>query len=90
MKQNNQPSSNAARMVSVSGLAVFVLGYMLWEIVSAYIQGGQDAPTLGILIAAIVILGGGIVFALWIMFAKGKAFLPNRELTDTTDESIAQ
>ena len=87
MKQENQPSANAARMVSVSGLAVFVLGYMLWEIVSAYFRGGSEAPTLGILIAAIVILGGGIVFALWIIFAKGRVFLPNREQVDTTDKS---
>ena len=86
MKQNNQSSSNAARMVSVSGLAVFVLGYMLWEIVSAYIQGGQDAPTMGILIAAIVVLGGGIGFALWIIFAKGKAFLPSRNQEEMQDQ----
>lgn len=90
MKQKNQPSANAARMVSVSGLAVFVLGSMLWEIISAYIQGGSNAPTLGILIAAIVILGGGIVFALWIILSKGRVFLPNHEQTDTTDESIAE
>ena len=76
MKQNDPSSSNAARIVSVSGLAVFVLGYMLWEIVSAYIAGGSDAPTVGILIAAILVLGGGMVFALYLMIGKGRAFLP--------------
>ncbi len=83
MKQKNQSASSATRMISVSGLAVFVLSSMLWEIVSAYIQGGSDAPSTGILIAAILILGGGIAFALWLIISKGKLFLPSTEQEDT-------
>lgn len=79
MNQKNQPSSSAGRIISISGLSVFVLGSMLWKIVSAYIQGGSDAPSIGVLIAAILILGGGILFALWLIISKGKLFLPSNE-----------
>lgn len=75
MKQKNQPSSGATRIVSISGLTIFVLGSMLWEIVSAYLRGGADAPSVGILIAALLVLGGGIVFAVWLIARHGKAFL---------------
>ena len=76
MKKDMERVPSATRIISVSGLAVFVLGSMLWEIISAYIRGGTDAPTIGILIAAIVVLGGGIAFALWLIFSRGKRFMP--------------
>ena len=76
MKKDMERAPAATRIISVSGLTVFVLGSMLWKIIRAYIQGGADAPTIGILIAAIVVLGGGIAFALWLIFSKGKGFMP--------------
>lgn len=76
MKEKKQPTANTTHMVSISGLAVFVLGSMLWNTVSAYIHGGSDAPTLGILIAALLVLGGGIVFALWLMIRSSRLSSP--------------
>ena len=85
MKQNSKSSSSATRMVGVSGLALFVLGSMLWEIVSAFIRGGSDAPTVGILIAAILILGGGMAFALYLIMKKGKPLRKQeQEVSDET------
>lgn len=87
MKQKNNPSSAAARIVSVSGLTVFVLGSMLWEIVSAYLRGGSDAPTVGILIAGILILGGGILFAVLLIVRNSKPFLTaSQQEQDTPPE----
>lgn len=44
-------------------IAVMVLSSMLWDIVSAYVAGGDDAPSTPILVVAIVVLGGGTVFS---------------------------
>ena len=87
MKQAKPRSSATTRIISVSGLAIFVLGSMLWEIVSAYIRGGSDAPTVGILIAAVLVLGGGLVFAVCLILRNSKVFLPSsgQEQTSPTD-----
>ena len=49
---------------------------MLAQIVQGYIAGGEDAPSLGLLLLAIVVLGGGAVFIGvlgWKEWKKGKA-----------------
>lgn len=40
-------------------LAVGVVLYWLYGIVSSYFQGGADAPSLTLVIVAVVVLGGG-------------------------------
>jgi hypothetical protein len=44
---------------------VLAIGYVLWMLkglVEAYVAGGPDAPSLGMLLGAIAVLGGGCVF----------------------------
>ena len=78
MNKNTPSTSNSGRIISVSCLTVVVLLSMLWEIVSAYLAGGSDAPSIGILIAAIVILGGGTLFAIILILRHAKHFLPGQ------------
>lgn len=57
------------------GLAVLLELYFLMELVKAYRAGGEDAPSLGVLILGIVVLGGGAVllcFLAWREWKKAK------------------
>ncbi|MEA4964499.1 MAG: hypothetical protein VB055_01585 [Oscillospiraceae bacterium] len=40
-------------------LAMFYVFYMLFSLVKLYLAGGEGAPSLSLLIAGIVLLGGG-------------------------------
>ena len=71
--------SGPNRTVIFPALAVFLLAAMLWDIVSAYIAGGEDAPSLTVLIVAIVVLGGGTVFALLQSYRTWKALNAEKE-----------
>ena len=42
-------------------LAIAYVGYLCIQMVKTYTQGGPDAPSLGLLIAGIAVLGGGAV-----------------------------
>ena len=60
-KETQQPG-NPTTMMLFRALAI---GYVLWMLkglIEAYVKGGEDAPTLMMLVGAIVLLGGGCVF----------------------------
>ena len=40
-----------------------VLSSMLWDVVEAFLAGGEEAPSVPMLILAIVLLGGGTIFS---------------------------
>lgn len=88
MNQIKQPSAAAGRTLAVSGLTLFVLGAMLWEIVSTYLAGGNDAPTVGVLVAALIVLGGGMVFAAFLIFRQIKQF--QSEETQNSEEDVSE
>lgn len=60
-EQETRPA-NPTNMVLIRVLAVGYLMYTLYNMITAYIAGGEDAPSLGLLIAAIVIFVGGSVW----------------------------
>lgn len=44
---------------------ILAVGYVIWilkDLVVAYMAGGEDAPSLGMLITTIVVFGAGIAF----------------------------
>ena len=53
---------NPNNMVLIRLLAVGYLMYCLYEMIEMYIAGGEDAPSLGLLIGAIVLFVGGSVW----------------------------
>lgn len=53
---------NPNTLLGVRVLAVGYLIYCLWSIVKMYMEGGEEAPSLWLLILAIVVLGGGAIF----------------------------
>ena len=83
-EQNKQPetrtdfrkTNEATRAATFRLIAVGVVLYWLFGIVKAYLQGGPEAPSLGLLIVAIVIMGGGsavIGLLTWKNWKKAKA-----------------
>lgn len=60
-KKEEQPV-NPNFMLMIRVLAVGYLGYCLLELIKLYRAGGADAPSLPLLIGAIVVLGGGAVW----------------------------
>jgi len=61
-EQTPQQPGNPTTMILFRLLAI---GYVLWimkDLVAAYIAGGEEAPSLWMLLGAIVLLGGGCVF----------------------------
>ena len=83
-EQNKQPetrtdfrkTNDATRVATFRLIAIGVVLYWLFGIVKAYIQGGPEAPSLGLLIVAIVVMGGGsavIGLLTWKNWKKAKA-----------------
>ena len=69
MSQNRR---NPNSLLAMRGLAVFAVLYMLWPIVQSYIAGGEEAPTLGMLLLAIAVLGGCAVFIAFLGWKEWK------------------
>lgn len=78
MDKNTQTGNR----IVLCGIATVMLASMLWTIVKAYLAGGPEAPTLAILLLAIAVLGGGMVFAVLYaisLFKKYSAPKPRQE-----------
>ena len=62
-QKKSEPSRrNPNNVLTIRIMGVLFVLYMLAQIVQGYIAGGEDAPSLGLLLLAIVVLGGGAVF----------------------------
>lgn len=75
---NSKPtaSNNKNRndtMLTFRLLAVGYILYMVWQVIKAYIEGGEEAPSVLVLVLTIVLLGGGAVFVLIISLKQYRA-----------------
>lgn len=85
-KEMQQPA-NPSTMILFRALAV---GYVLWMLkglVEAYIAGGEDAPSLGLLLGAIAVLGGGCV---WVGIMSYKQWKRMKEEQRLYNEEMAR
>ena len=70
--QEQRQPGNPTTMLMFRVLAV---GYVLWmlkDLVVAYFSGAEDRPSLGLLIGAILVLGGGCVWIGWMTYKQWK------------------
>lgn len=65
-----QPRSMQTTLM-IRVLAVGYILYMLYNIVKSYFAGGADAPSLTLLLVAILVLGGG---SLWVAVVTWKDY----------------
>lgn len=61
-EEKKTPKFGASRTVYFPMIGFVVLVAMLWEAVSGYMAGGEDAPTMAQLIVSVVLFGGGAIF----------------------------
>lgn len=74
MNQNHRGNTGNATTVFIRCLAAGFVFYSLWEIVSAFLKGGEDAPSLTLLLLAIAVLGGGGVFIALMAWKEWKRY----------------
>ena len=94
-EQNKQPetrtdfrkTNDASRVAMFRLIAIGVVLYWLFGIVKAYIQGGPEAPSLTLLIVAIVVMGGGSAFIGWLTW---KTWKKAKEEAVMSEEEIAE
>ena len=90
-KEKEKKPVNPTTLFGVRVLAVAYLGYSLWQIIRMYIEGGEQAPSLLLLILAIVVLGGGAVFIAVATIMKLKQLRDeDRARLDAEDEELAR
>lgn len=93
--QNKQPETHtdfrktgdANRQGIFRLAAVAVVLYWLYEIVTAYLAGGPDAPSLTLLLVAIAVLGGG---GLAVVLLTLKSWKRAKKDAVMTEEEVAQ
>ena len=61
-EENQQRPANPNNMFMIRVLVIGYLMYCLYQMVTAYMSGGENAPSLGLLIAAVVVFAGGSVW----------------------------
>ena len=73
MKNSNQPRNMNSVMMFRLLAAGYVL-YMLYQVVKSYIEGGEEAPSLFLLLFSIVLLGGGAAVILLLSWREYKRY----------------
>lgn len=71
-QESDQPPRNPNNAVMFRVLAVGYVLYLCIQMIQTYTQGGPDAPSLGMLIVGVVLLGGGAAFLGILSFQEWK------------------
>ncbi len=58
----NPKVKNPTAMLFMCGIVILAVLYMLWQVVSAYLAGGEGAPSLTVVIVGALLLVGGCIF----------------------------
>jgi len=92
MEQNKRNTSANPTTVFIRVIAAGFVLYSLWEIVSAFLKGGEDAPSLTLLLIAIVVLGGGGVFIALMAWKEWKNYKAAQEAPaeEAAEEAVPQ
>ena len=78
-------------MFGIRALAVGYLLYCLWQIIKMYMEGGEGAPSIWLLLLGILVLGGGAVWIAIMTILKLKELKEEeRARLDEEDALLAQ
>ena len=83
----NNRIQKAQRALGFRAVAILVVLYWMMQTVVAYFKGGPDAPSLGLLIVSIVVLGGGAVL---VGVMAWKAWKAEQRLAELEAEEAAE
>ena len=70
--ETEQIPRNPNNTVMFRVLAVGYVGYLCVQMVQTYLEGGPEAPSLGMLIAGLAVLGGGAIFLAILSYKEWK------------------
>ena len=71
-EESNTPPRNPSNVVMFRVLAIGYVGYLCVQMVKTYLAGGPDAPSLGLMIAGVAVLGGGAAFLALLTYKEYK------------------
>lgn len=71
-EENDQPPRNPNNAAMFRVLAIGYIAYLCIQMIKTYTNGGPDAPSLGLLIGGIAILGGGMVLLIILTYREWK------------------
>lgn len=71
-EETNQAPRNPSNQVMFRVLAVGYVAYLCIQMIQIYLEGGPEAPSLGMLILGIAVLGGGAAFLAYISYKEWK------------------
>jgi len=71
-EETEQAPRNPGNAAMFRLIAVAYVGYLCIQMVKTYTAGGPDAPSLGLLIGGLVILGGGAIFLAFLTYKEYK------------------
>ena len=86
-REDFRRAGNANRALTFRLLGVGVVLYWLYELVIGYVRGGPDAPSTGLLILAVVVMGGGAGLVAWLAF---KLYKQDKAAAEMTEEEIEE
>ena len=90
-EEKEQRPVNPTTLFGIRALAVGYLLYCLWQIIQMYIAGGEEAPSIWLLLLGILVLGGGSVFVAIVTVRKVLQLkAAERELLDAEDAELAR
>ncbi len=86
-RRDFRKTNDASRVVTFRIIAIAVVLYWLFGIVKAYFQGGPEAPSLTLLIIAVVVMGGGSAAIGFLTYkgwkkAKDEAIMSEEEIAE--------
>ena len=81
---------NPNGLITIRAVAVLYLLYMLKDTVSMYIKGGEEAPSVWMLLLCIVVLGGGAVWIAIVSFKQWKKLREEERLAAEEAERLEE
>lgn len=90
-EEKEQRPVNPTTLFGIRALAVGYLLYCLWQIIKMYMEGGEGAPSIWLLLLGILVLGGGAVWIAIMTILKLKELKEEeRARLDEEDALLAQ
>ena len=80
-------AGNASRALIFHLMGAGLVLYWLYQIIRDFVKGGPEAPSVGLLIVAILILGGGSIAVALLSYRNYKM---DKAAAEMTEEEVAQ